>query len=170
MDHDRGLIVGEDSWGKGLVQTMFPWRPNMAVALTIAKYYTPSGRCIQRDYSRSTTISWTTRSLPRMPREVKYTDKGRKVLGEGGITPDYEVKFDLNIYTVELRVQGAYFTYARKFVGHQTPLSKKFVFPQDGQGLPRRLRAQIQRRQAVRRRRGGPRGFPGIRPGEQARL
>lgn len=51
MDNDRGLIVGEDSWGKGLVQTVFPLAADMAVAITTAKYLTPSGREIQRDYS-----------------------------------------------------------------------------------------------------------------------
>ena len=50
MDNDRGYIVGEDSWGKGLVQTVFPLGDNLAVALTTARYYTPSGRSIQRDY------------------------------------------------------------------------------------------------------------------------
>ena len=134
MDHDRGLIVGEDSWGKGLVQTMFPVARNMAVALTIAKYYTPSGRCIQRDYSRFDDYILDNKVTPVQQREVKYTDKGRKVLGEGGITPDYVVKFEMKIYTAQLRLQGDYFSYARKFVAHQTALSKKFVFPQDAQG------------------------------------
>ena len=134
MDHDRGLVVGEDSWGKGLVQTMFPVARNMAVALTIAKYYTPSGRCIQRDYSHFDDYILDNKVTPVQQREVKYTDKGRKVLGEGGITPDYEVKFEIKIYTAQLRLQGAYFSYARKFATHQTALSKKFIFPQDAQG------------------------------------
>jgi carboxyl-terminal processing protease len=131
MDHDRGLIVGEDSWGKGLVQTLFPVAPNMAVALTIAKYYTPSGRSIQRDYSRIDEYMLDTKSTPSNEREIKYTDKGRKVLGQGGITPDYEVKFELVLYAAELRARGAFFSYARKFVAHQTPLSRKFIFPQE---------------------------------------
>ena len=133
MDHDRGLVIGEDSWGKGLVQTMFPVASNMAVALTIAKYYTPSGRCIQRDYSRLDDYLLDKVAADK-PREVKFTSKGRKVLGEGGIKPDYEVKFSIKPYTVDLRIQGAFFSYARKFVAHQTPLSQRFVFPQDAQG------------------------------------
>ena len=144
MDHDRGLIIGEDSWGKGLVQTMFRLAPNMAVALTVAKYYTPSGRYIQRDYSRFDDYILDNKITPDKPREVKYTDKGRKVLGEGGITPDYEVKFELQIYTAQLRFQGAFFTFARKFHGHQTPLSKNFVFPQEGQGQPSVSQGKIQ--------------------------
>jgi len=132
MDHDRGLIIGEDSWGKGLVQQIFPLAPNMAVALTIAKYYTPSGRSIQRDYSRLEDYLMD-KAVPEKEREIKYTDKGRKVLGQGGITPDYEVKFLLLPYTAELRMKGVFFAFVRKFVSHQTPLSKKFIFPQDAQ-------------------------------------
>jgi carboxyl-terminal processing protease len=129
MDHDRGYIVGEDSFGKGLVQTVFPISRNMAFALTIAKYYTPSGRSIQRDYSRFDDYILDDKAAPERDREVRYTDKGRKVLGQGGITPDYEVKSTLLVYTAELRFQGAFFAYARKFLAHQTPLSQRFVFP-----------------------------------------
>jgi len=134
MDHDRGLIVGEDSWGKGLVQTMFPLGPNMAMALTVAKYYTPSGRSIQRDYSRFDQYFLDEKVTPENQREVKFTSKGRRVLGQGGITPDYEVKFSLQLYTFELRSEGAFFAYARRFLGHQTPLSKNYVFPQESRG------------------------------------
>ena len=63
---------------------------------------------------------------------MKYTDKGRKVLGQGGITPDLTVVFNLLPYTAELRIRGAFFAYARKFTSRQTLLSKKFVFPADG--------------------------------------
>ena len=135
MDHDRGLIVGEDSWGKGLVQQIFslaPQAPNMAVALTIAKYYTPSGRSIQRDYAHLEDYLMD-KAVPEKQREVKYTDKGRKVLGQGGITPDYEVKFLLQAYTAELRFKGVFFSYIRKFLSHQTLLSKKYIFPQETQ-------------------------------------
>ena len=51
QDHDRGLIVGETTFGKGLVQTVYPLSENTGLALTTAKYYTPSGRLIQRDYN-----------------------------------------------------------------------------------------------------------------------
>jgi len=134
MDHDRGLVLGEDSWGKSLVQKMFPLSEDTAMALTIARYYTPSGRSLQRDYSHLDDYFLDTRAIPETDREVKYTDKGRKVLGQGGISPDIEVKFNLLAYTAELRIRGAFFTYARKFTAHQTPLSQKFVFPADGTG------------------------------------
>jgi carboxyl-terminal processing protease len=130
MDHDRGLIVGEDSWGKGLVQTVFPLAPNMAVALTVAKYLTPSGRSIQRDYSHLEDYLMSKRA-PEDSREVRYTDRGRKVLGQGGITPDYAVESFLKPFTGRLRLSGAFFSYARRLVQHQTDLGRKFVFPQD---------------------------------------
>jgi carboxyl-terminal processing protease len=132
MDNDRGLIVGADSWGKGLVQQMFPLGPDMAVAITIAKYFTPSGRSIQRDYSRLDEYLLDKVAADK-PREVRYTAKGRKVLGQGGITPDYSVKFNLEVYTFELRSRGAFFTYALKFAAHQTPLSKTFILPGEPQ-------------------------------------
>jgi carboxyl-terminal processing protease len=130
MDHDRGLIVGEDSWGKGLVQTVFPLAPDMAVALTVAKYLTPSGRSIQRDYSHLDDYMMSKRA-PDDSREVRYTEHGRKVLGQGGITPDYAVDSLLKPFTGRLRLSGAFFTYARRLVQHQTDLGRKFVFPQD---------------------------------------
>ncbi len=132
MDHDRGLILGEDSWGKSLVQKMFPLSEDTAMALTIARYYTPSGRSLQRDYSHLDDYFLDTKVLAESDREVKYTDKGRKVLGQGGITPDLTVVFNLLPYTAELRIRGAFFAYARKFTSRQTLLSKKFVFPADG--------------------------------------
>jgi carboxyl-terminal processing protease len=131
MDHDRGLIVGEDSWGKGLVQTVFTLVPNeAAVALTVAKYLTPSGRSIQRDYSHLDDYLMSKRA-PEDSREVKYTEHGRKVLGQGGITPDYAVDSLLKPFTGRLRLSGAFFTYARRLVQHQTDLGRKLVFPQE---------------------------------------
>lgn len=93
QDHDRGLVVGENTWGKGLVQTVYPLSHESALALTTAKYYTPSGRLIQRDYhSLEDYFSYAEANLSEEEREVRYTDAGRKVLGGGGISPDVEVK------------------------------------------------------------------------------
>ena len=128
MDNDRGLVVGEDSWGKGLVQTMFRLDSNLAVALTTAKYYTPSGRSIQRDYTHLDDY-YMKKETQESQREIRYTAKGRKVLGQGGITPDYKVEFLLKPLTAEIRFKGAFFSYARKFSAHQTELAKKYVFP-----------------------------------------
>ena len=129
-DNDRGLIVGEISWGKGLVQTVFPLTRNAAIALTTAKYYTPSGRSIQRDYASLEKYLFN-REVPEENREVRYTARGRKVLGQGGITPDYEVRFTLRNLTANLRLKGSFFSYARKFADKETPLSKKYIFPSE---------------------------------------
>ncbi len=56
QDHDRGLIVGETTFGKGLVQTVYPLSENTGLALTTAHYYTPSGRLIQRDYANVSAL------------------------------------------------------------------------------------------------------------------
>lgn len=88
QDHDRGLIVGGTTFGKGLVQTQYQLSEDTAMLLTTARYYTPSGRLIQRDYSNVTL--WDYHNNPQKPTspEVKHTDSGRTVYGGGGITPD----------------------------------------------------------------------------------
>ena len=91
QDHDRGLIVGETSFGKGLVQTQFPLSEETALLLTTARYYTPSGRLIQRDYSNVTLYDYHYNPQPPKTPEVKLTDSGRQVYGGGGITPDVVV-------------------------------------------------------------------------------
>jgi carboxyl-terminal processing protease len=101
QDHDRALIVGENTFGKGLVQIPFPVDYGSALMLTIAKYYTPSGRLIQRDYSNSSFYDYYTNGgsyraenqtaqTPTGPES--RTDTGRAVYGGGGITPDETIK------------------------------------------------------------------------------
>jgi carboxyl-terminal processing protease len=102
----------------------------MAVALTVAKYLTPSGRSIQRDYSQLDEYLMSKRA-PENSRDVSYTEHGRKVLGQGGITPDYAVNSLLKPLTGRLRMSGEFFTYARRLVGHQTDLGRTFVFPKE---------------------------------------
>jgi carboxyl-terminal processing protease len=101
QDHDRGLVVGETTFGKGLVQRVIPLRDGGALALTTAKYYTPAGRLIQRDYSDlddyfiQPEMDESDAAVPVQDpakREIKYTDAGRIVYGGGGITPDYVVQ------------------------------------------------------------------------------
>src|SRR3984885_5672875 len=88
QDHDRGLVVGENSFGKGLVQTQLPLSEDTALLLTTARYYTPSGRLIQRDYKNVSLYDYHYNpQKPKQP-EVKLTDSGRQVFGQGGITPD----------------------------------------------------------------------------------
>jgi carboxyl-terminal processing protease len=92
QDHDRGMIVGETTFGKGLVQTVTPLSENTGLALTTARYYTPSGRLIQRDYKSVSLYEYHyERKVPEHPTEVKLTDSGRQVTGGGGITPDIVV-------------------------------------------------------------------------------
>ncbi|MFA9452738.1 MAG: S41 family peptidase [Candidatus Aminicenantaceae bacterium] len=125
-DNDRGLLVGKDSWGKGLVQTVFRVGRDAALALTTARYYTPSGRSIQRDYSQiEDYVSY--QEVPEESRDVAYTSGGRKVLGQGGISPDYEVDFAFKPLTFYLLTQGSFFNYARHFFEKDTALSKRVV-------------------------------------------
>src|SRR5690242_4181479 len=92
QDHDRGVIVGETTFGKGLVQTVQPLSENTGLALTIARYYTPSGRLIQRDYKSVSLYEYHyERKVPERPTEVRLTDSGRQVTGGGGIAPDITV-------------------------------------------------------------------------------
>ena len=88
QDHDRGLVMGDVTWGKGLVQTVFTVR-DTGLALTTARYYTPSGRSIQRDYD--SFIDYITHRNGDNGTEIYETDAGRTVLGGGGITPDVTV-------------------------------------------------------------------------------
>jgi carboxyl-terminal processing protease len=95
QDHDRALVVGENTFGKGLVQTVFPLSENTGLALTTAKYYTPSGRLIQRSYTGVSLYDYfygrENEAVDNSRREMKYTDSGRPVYGGDGISPD--VKF-----------------------------------------------------------------------------
>ena len=92
QDHDRGLVVGETTFGKGLVQTVQPLSENTGLALTTARYYTPSGRLIQRDYKSISLYEYHyERKVPEHPTEIRQTDSGRQVTGGGGITPDLVV-------------------------------------------------------------------------------
>ena len=95
QDHDRGLVVGQVSWGKGLVQAVMAINRTRGLALTTARYYTPSGRCIQRDYMHGLDdylLPDDEAKVPAAPQGPKFkTDLGRVVYGSGGITPDYTV-------------------------------------------------------------------------------
>jgi len=90
QDHDRAWIMGDTTFGKGLVQAQFPLAEGAALLLTIAHYYTPSGRLIQRDYSHKSFFEYYYSRKEASPdtQDVKLTDGGRKVYGGGGISPD----------------------------------------------------------------------------------
>jgi carboxyl-terminal processing protease len=97
QDHDRGLIVGETTFGKGLVQSIYRISGGNGLALTTAKYFTPSGRSIQRDYSGSIDDYYYTarrgEDTPGTQGELRHTDAGREVYGGGGISPDIQVTY-----------------------------------------------------------------------------
>jgi carboxyl-terminal processing protease len=98
QDHDRGMIIGEPSFGKGLVQTIYPLSGGAGLTLTTARYYTPSGRLIQRDYSNGSSYEYHFRrsangsnTAPPPHNDMRRTDTGRAVYGGGGIEPDIKI-------------------------------------------------------------------------------
>lgn len=112
QDHDRALIVGENTFGKGLVQNPFVLDYGSMLLLTIAKYETPSGRLIQRDYSDGNLYDYYTKGgigsddpIPPPTGEESKTDAGRSVYGGGGITPDVPLKAD-TITAEQARLQA----------------------------------------------------------------
>jgi carboxyl-terminal processing protease len=124
QDHDRGLVVGESTFGKGLVQTVYPLSENTGLALTTAKYYTPSGRLIQRDYTGVSLYDYyynRENEDAANNKEVKLTDSGRTVHGGGGITPDVKVPpIKTNRVEDTLLQKYAFFNFARHYLnGHQ---------------------------------------------------
>lgn len=128
QDHDVGLIVGMPTWGKGLVQTVYNLPYGGGLALTTARYYTPAGRLIQRDYTsfydyytydpHAQDLDETAEGEdPHEGEPVFYTDLGRKVYGGGGITPDVVVEpQELSPYSQFLISRSAHFDFAVDFV------------------------------------------------------
>lgn len=119
QDHDRALIVGENSFGKGLVQLPYQIEDS-ALLLTIAKYFTPSGRLIQRDYSNGDNYDYYTRgglsndrdtSLTQPAGPESHTDTGRAVYGGGGISPD-EIAKPAKFTIAEQRLSNSIFAFA----------------------------------------------------------
>lgn len=123
QDHDRAWIFGERTFGKGLVQAPFMLSGNSAVLLTIAKYYTPSGRLIQRDYEHHGLYEYLSRNEGQENlKDMKKTDSGRIVFGGDGINPDekYEVP-KLTHLESQLEARLVYFFYAPEFFAVHNP-------------------------------------------------
>jgi carboxyl-terminal processing protease len=138
QDHDYGLIVGMPTWGKGLVQTVYSLSYGAGLALTTAKYYTPSGRLIQRDYSDFYDYAAHdedngqagTKDVTGRP-STYYTDLRRKVYGGGGITPDVEVEpAELPPFIQFLISRDAFFQFTSAAVNRQ-PLPDPSWKPDD---------------------------------------
>lgn len=130
QDHDRAYILGDTTFGKGLVQTVYPLSENSGLALTTAKYYTPSGRLIQRDYSNISFFDYYYRkdTEARNMLDVKMTDSGRTVYGGGGITPDEKVPpVKLNRFQTELLSKFAFFNFTSHWFGtHDVKLPRNW--------------------------------------------
>jgi carboxyl-terminal processing protease len=133
QDHDRALILGETTFGKGLVQTVYPLSDNTGLALTWAHFYTPSGRLIQRDYAGKSFYDYYFHrdENARNPVDVKMTEGGRTVYGGGGITPDekYETA-KLDRLQVELFRNGL-FNFTRSYFGTHSASLPKGWMPDD---------------------------------------
>jgi carboxyl-terminal processing protease len=132
QDHDRALIVGETTFGKGLVQTVFQLSENTGLALTTYHYYTPSGRLIQRNYNGVSLYDYYyVRNDAAKPDksnlEVKLTDSGRTVYGGGGITPDDAIPdLKANDFQGNLLQHYAFFDFSKHYLATHT-VSKDFV-------------------------------------------
>jgi carboxyl-terminal processing protease len=133
QDHDRGLIVGESSFGKGLVQTIHRLASGGGLILTSAHYYTPSGRLIQRDYSKGSLFEYYYRrsadgSEPKANRsaDMKKTDLGRTVYGGGGIEPDIKVDNAPPITPTQGRLYHALCLFVRELVSGQVAGYQQF--------------------------------------------
>jgi carboxyl-terminal processing protease len=138
QDHDRGLVVGETSWGKGLVQSVYTLQYGAGLALTTSKYYTPSGRNIQRDYSSfydyyvaDESDDGTNAEMPLKDRKQYKTETGRVVYGGGGITPDVFVKpAPLTRTTQILEVRSAIFNYGVDYAAKHPDVTKDVAVTQ----------------------------------------
>jgi carboxyl-terminal processing protease len=132
QDHDRALIVGETTFGKGLVQTVYNLSENTGLALTTYHYYTPSGRLIQRNYAGVSLYDYYYNHAGAQPadntnREVKMTDSGRTVYGGGGITPDEKIdNVKSNHFQDNLLVHYAFFNFSKHYLANHT-VTKDFV-------------------------------------------
>jgi carboxyl-terminal processing protease len=133
QDHDRALIVGQTSFGKGLVQSIIPLDFGAGLTLTSAKYFTPSGRLIQRDYSNGGTYNYLYRGGTLRDRDeqgkpvgpASRTDTGRPVYGGGGITPDEAVKPQY-LTSFQSRLRDPIFFFSKDLATGHFPALEKY--------------------------------------------
>ncbi len=153
QDLDRGIIIGQKTFGKGLVQTVYPVQDKSMLKITTAKYYTPSGRCIQKElypfkrlprrsasvpsdetddrdvYESSRGDDLRADSVREAGKEVFRTKNGRPVFASGGITPDIEMKEDsITSYHADLLKQGLLFDFATHFVNTHPVMDTNYIF------------------------------------------
>src|SRR5262245_53832922 len=133
QDHDRGLIIGEPSFGKGLVQTIIPLSGGAGLTLTTARYYTPSGRLIQRDYSNGSSYEYHfrrnangTETAKAPHNDMRRTDTGRAVYGGGGIEPDIKVEGTPVSNTQGTIWTSGLFMFVRELMAGNIPVAANF--------------------------------------------
>ena len=116
QDHDRGVILGEKTFGKGLVQTVVPLSYNTSLKITTAKYFTPSGRCIQKiNYAKDNLSILSSDSIAS---KKYYTDLKREVFGSGGITPDTAIiETDPTGLIKDMYAKGIFFKFGTYLFG-----------------------------------------------------
>jgi carboxyl-terminal processing protease len=142
QDHDRAVIAGQTTWGKGLVQFDYNLSDGAGLALTTRKYYTPSGRCIQRDYKDvleylspedeeggdADETGPARDAVSSQKKESFRTDAGRTVYGGGGITPDIFVKAPtLSRYATTLYARGLFFEFAVDYLAKRPLIARDFA-------------------------------------------
>ena len=142
QDHDRALIVGETTFGKGLVQAVMPLQYGAGLALTVAKYYTPSGRLIQRDYGDGGLYDYYTHRRLTQREEperlqaqpsgpASRTDTGRVVYGGGGITPDETVRPRPVITAAQARLFDPVFAFTLELVAKRVKDFEDYDLPRE---------------------------------------
>jgi len=134
QDHDRALVMGEPSFGKGLVQTVYPLSEKTGLALTTARYYTPSDRLIQRDYSDVSLYDYYYHPYNNShgDKQVRLTDGGREVYGGGGIDPDIRVE-DPKLTPVQEKLvrRGVFFNFGKHYLGVHKTVPRDFEVSSD---------------------------------------
>jgi carboxyl-terminal processing protease len=119
QDHDRAVVVGEPSFGKGLVQSVYPLSEATGLALTTAYYYTPSGRSIQRPLENAQIVRQETKEY--------HTDLGRRVQGGGGIQPDYAAYPEpLTRFRAALETSDAFTDFATSYTRRHSGITGQF--------------------------------------------
>ena len=147
QDNDRGIIIGRRSFGKGLVQEQRQFSDGSAIRLTIARYYTPTGRCIQRPYDNGIDEYYNDLNIRYLNGEfqnedsIKFSDtlkyitpKGKEVYGGGGIMPDIFVPFDtvgVTDYLLNVRNKGLIYRFALNYSDMNRKKLEKLSEPED---------------------------------------